>query len=67
MKNILIAILIVVLARFVFGIVRMLARQGQAKGRPEVRRGTSEPVPPGGGRVIDVDYTEDPASTRKDR
>ena len=65
--RILIAVLIVVFVRFVLGVVRALAGQGQPGGRPEVRRGTRAEAPQESGRVIDVDYTEHPDAASKDR
>ena len=65
--RILFAVFIVVFVRFVLGLVRALARQGQDGERPRVRRGRPDEAPPRSGRVIDVDYTDSPPAGRKDR
>ena len=67
LRNILYAVLIVVLVRFVLRTLSALVRQGRTAGRPEVRPGARDDRSPGPGRVIDVDYTEHPDAPRKDR
>jgi hypothetical protein len=65
--RILLAVCIVVFARFVLGLVRALGRQASTGGRPEVRRPKRDEDPRRSGRVIDVDYTEHRGETRKGR